>query len=471
MPAGYVLDTPYADTFFRELSPAWLNYVVASGGGEPVPLDAPFTYLELGCGFGTSTVVNAGAFPRAAFHACDFNDAHITAARDHAATLGIENVTFHRHSFEELVSQALPSCDFVVLHGVYSWIDADARASVRQVIAHALKPGGIAYVSYNALPGWSTELPLRRLLVELAASGGGTSAGRMETAAATMKALSAAGLRYFTANPTTAAAVDAYVRGEGHYLAHEFMNAAWEPFYAIDVADELASIGLRRIGSATLAENHPSLVLDAKSAAAIAALATDRQQQLAVDFATNQRFRRDVFVRTAEGGGPHPDALQRIPIGCPGDVDAIATSARVPRGEIRFQDAFIRDVRALMREGSHPFGQLVDALGQGSADRGGIERNVSYLVAAGVLAPFAMAGRRPANQPTRIAGTVVARALADVERRGVRRAVPSPVYGNGVEAEPSTARAVREWAAASGEGREPLLQGELRTFARLGLVE
>jgi hypothetical protein len=49
---GYVTDTTYADTFFRELSPAWLNYVAALNGVSPRPLDASFRYLELGCGFG-----------------------------------------------------------------------------------------------------------------------------------------------------------------------------------------------------------------------------------------------------------------------------------------------------------------------------------------------------------------------------------------------------------------------------------
>ena len=49
---GYVTDTIYADRFFRELSPAWLNYVAALCGAAPRHLDRSFTYLDLGCGFG-----------------------------------------------------------------------------------------------------------------------------------------------------------------------------------------------------------------------------------------------------------------------------------------------------------------------------------------------------------------------------------------------------------------------------------
>jgi hypothetical protein len=168
---------------------------------------------------------------------------------------------------------------------------------LRGLIDRLVLPGGFVYVSYNALPGWAHELPLRKLLVELAAAVDGDAGEQSERAAEAIEALSDADLRYFSANPGAKSAVEAYRRGEGEYLAHEFMNAAWEPFYAIDVADELATIGLQPVGSATLATNHLPLILDAKAAEAITRLATPRQQQLAVDFATNQRFRRDVFVR------------------------------------------------------------------------------------------------------------------------------------------------------------------------------
>jgi len=81
---GYVLDSSYTDTFFQELSPAWLNYVRALSGVPARALDSRFTYLELGAGFCHSIVVSAGAFPRGEFHACDFNPEHIGGGRRYA---------------------------------------------------------------------------------------------------------------------------------------------------------------------------------------------------------------------------------------------------------------------------------------------------------------------------------------------------------------------------------------------------
>src|SRR5215470_15203477 len=155
---GYVLDSSYADTFFQELSPAWLNYVRALSGVPARPLDSGFTYLELGAGFGHSTIVNAGAFPQGEFHACDFNPEHIEGGRRYASALGLNNIEFHESSFEQLLEKQLPQFDFIVLHGVYSWVSAESRAAVRRIVKEKLASGGLVYISYNCMPGWASEL-------------------------------------------------------------------------------------------------------------------------------------------------------------------------------------------------------------------------------------------------------------------------------------------------------------------------
>ena len=466
---GYVTDTSYTDQFFRELSPAWLNYTASLNGVAPRPLDGGFVYLELGCGFGTSTVVNAGAFPRGEFHGCDIIAAHIEGGRRHAAALGVANVVFHEADFDQLLARGLPPCDFIVLHGVYSWVDVGARAAVRRVIRALLKPAGLAYVSYNCLPGWATEAPLRKLLVELSTAEDGDTARRTAAALEALTAFSRARPRYFKANPSAVTAVEAYNRRDTQYVVHEFMNEAWQPFYSVDVADDLAEIGLRYAGSATLAENHPALVLDAESAKAVGALATDRQRQLAADFATNQRFRRDVFVRDDDGSArARPEAAFAAVVGCARPPSAIEARATVPRGEIAFHDGFIRDVRALMARGSLTIADAVASLSAhgGSADE--IARNLIFLVAAGVLVPFAQA-YPVADGSRRLRATpMLERALALVLDEGKGCSVPSEVMGNGFPLEPADARGVR--SALEGRPTDEHTRELLATLARIGLM-
>jgi hypothetical protein len=387
---------------------------------------------------------------------------------------GVHNMQFHEASFEDLLVFDLPSLDFIVLHGVYSWVDDAARAALRRVIAAKLRPNGIVYVSYNCMPGWASELPLRRLLIELAATAEGDTARRSAAALDSLEALAAANLRYLTANTEARAAIRGYRTRSSRYLAHEFMNRAWQPFYSIDVADDFAACGVRRIGSATLADNHLPLCVDERTAAALMRLPTARQRELALDFAVNRRFRRDVLVRAA--GAVPPAELARnvngLVFGCSGDAGAIPAKVRVPRGDVGFNEEFVAELRNLMARGSFTIGAAAAALGGANAERdaGEIARNVIYLVAGGALQPFAQARPAPAAAgPPRFASPAVESVVRHVAATGAVRAAPSAILGNGFEVDPSDAAPVlaavddHEVAAASA--------ALLGAWRRLGLLE
>lgn len=466
---GYVTDTTYVDRFFRELSPTWLNYVAALNGIRPPDLEQSFTYLELGSGFSTSAIINAGSFPQGEFHACDFNAAHIAGAKSYAAAIGTSNIQFHEASFQDLSSFELPLFDFIVAHGVYSWVGAEARQAIRHIIEKKLKPGGLIYLSYNCLPGWTVEVPLRKLLVELAASSSDTPQ-RTAHALRLLKDLSTSKLRYFNDNPAAINAVDSYTRGPSNYVAHEFLNQAWESFYSIDVAAEMAEVGASYIGSATLVDNHETLVVQDAAAQAVAKLETSRQRQLAIDFAVNRRFRRDVFVReTASTRRAEAAQLSAIVIGSVDNPERISTRVTVPRGVITFQEDFIRDVQELMGHGSMTISEAVAALAGAGRNTIEITRNLIFLVAAGALMPFAKTHEfRKTSKAPRFGNTRGERALAHIIEQQAQGAVPSEVLGNGVPVKPVEALAISELLAGAGEagalaGR---LEAEIR---RLGL--
>ncbi len=400
-PQGYIIDARYPTTYIRELAPNWLNYVAALNGTLPSPLDQPFAYLELGCGAGFSSLTHAAAFPFGAFHACDFNRDGIAIGKQHARARAIDNIRFHEVSFDKLQTKDLPDFEFIVLHGVYTWVGEDVQRSIRQLIRDRLKPGGLVYVSYNCLPGWTSEVPLQKLIVELAEGLNGDSLQRTEQAIFALQRLSDSGLQYFRDHPSATTALAAYRCSERSYLAHEFLNSAWKPRYSIDVAVEMAEAEVRYVGSATLVDNHAELIIDATVAKAIAALDTTRQKQLATDFAVNRQFRRDVFVRArcdaspigvAEIGAAEIDvaeSLSRQTIGCPGAPDTINTTVQVPRGSISFHDDFICELRALMTLGPTTLGELVTTLSAASRSEKEIARNLLYLIAAGTLTPSA----------------------------------------------------------------------------------
>src|SRR6185295_9749716 len=99
--------------------------------------------------------------PPGEFHAIDAFAPHIAHAQQLCETAGIANLTLHARDFASAIDVDLPDFDYVIAHGVYSWIDARGREDFRRFVERRLKPGGIALVSYNAMPGWAQDAPFQ----------------------------------------------------------------------------------------------------------------------------------------------------------------------------------------------------------------------------------------------------------------------------------------------------------------------
>ena len=104
------------------------------------------------------------ALPGASFVGVDAAPKAIARGQGLVAELGLENVSLEAMAIEEL-SPAAGSFDYVIAHGVYSWVPAAVRDRLLAVCRAALGDAGVAYVSYNALPGGRVRQALRDMLV------------------------------------------------------------------------------------------------------------------------------------------------------------------------------------------------------------------------------------------------------------------------------------------------------------------
>jgi len=441
---GYVTDVLYTDNSYRELSPAWLNYVAAAQGCLPRPLDRPFTYVELGCGLGRTSTHLAAAFPHAQFIGVDFNPAHIDSAQRYAAELGLSNVRFLERGFEDLVGEGnaraldLPEVDFIVLHGVYSWISPAARQAVQRFIYERLKPGGLVYNSYNCLPGWTAEAPLRRLMVELGRTRAGSSETRIGHALDQMAELGKFDLGFLNRQPAAKNALQQYRTRPANYLAHEMLNADWNLFYSADVADEMAAAKLDFLGSATLPENQTDLILPDEAATFMRGQPDMRLRQLMQDFLLNQRFRRDVFVR----GHAHLPPLQVQRNNDSQIVLAIKSLAKldpkvkVPRGTANMDPKLLAALDAVLKNGTASvleLGRKASTTGR----PGDLARVVGILLAANALMPAARVfraakGFQPDGQlriPAEVNRRLLTRAATPEDAAGKSRPLVSSALG------------------------------------------
>ena len=337
---GYNADIAYTNSFYRDLAPGYLSYVCQLAGFRVPDVDTPFRYCDLGCGQGLTLNLLAATHPQADFTGIDFNPAHIAAARRQAAGAGLANVTFREESFQELAARttaATEPFDFVVLHGVYSWISDENRQAIVDFLARAVKPGGVVYVSYNALSGWAPLLPMQSLMQEHARAFPGRSDRQIDGALTFLNRLKDAGAGYFQANPAAAQHLAVMAGQDRRYLAHEYLNAHWEPLNHTRVARDMARAKLGFVGSATIPFNDDELALRPELRALIAEIADPLLAEAMRELAMNQPFRRDIFVRGPE---PMDERTARATLGgrrftlsVPRDEARLAFP--VPLGELR----------------------------------------------------------------------------------------------------------------------------------------
>ncbi|MDP2710378.1 MAG: methyltransferase regulatory domain-containing protein [Solirubrobacteraceae bacterium] len=119
--------------------------------------------LELGCGDGGNLLPMACTLPASQFVGVDVSQRAVAAARARTEELGIDNVRFEESSLADFAPEP-GSFDFVIAHGVYSWVDEPVRDALMAVSARALAEQGVAYVSYNTLPGGRLRDILRDIL-------------------------------------------------------------------------------------------------------------------------------------------------------------------------------------------------------------------------------------------------------------------------------------------------------------------
>ena len=148
---GYDL-VPYPSVPFRQSHPNQLATIATLMGLQP-PAVAGCRVLELGCGRGDNLIPLALELPTAHLVGIDLSQRHVDMASESIADLGIANLRMEQGDILELPAD-LGEFDFVIAHGVYSWIPDPVRDALLAACRRHLAPDGIAYVSYNTFPGW-----------------------------------------------------------------------------------------------------------------------------------------------------------------------------------------------------------------------------------------------------------------------------------------------------------------------------
>jgi SAM-dependent methyltransferase/methyltransferase-like protein len=120
--------------------------------------------LELGCSTGGNLLGMALSLPESSFVGIDLSPRQIAHARVLADRLGLTNVELRAMSIAD-VDGEFGTFDYIVCHGVYSWVPEPIRDAILRVCSRNLSPRGVAFVSYNTFPGWHARAMVREMIV------------------------------------------------------------------------------------------------------------------------------------------------------------------------------------------------------------------------------------------------------------------------------------------------------------------
>ncbi len=285
---------PYDSRPIPESDPAHLAVLARLHGVAAAPPETA-RILEIGCASGGNLLPLAARWPGATCVGVDLSTAQVEAGRRLAASAALDNVTLHDADLATLDVDALGHFDYVIAHGVYSWVPVPVRTALLALCRAVLAPHGVAYVSYNTLPGWRLRGMLRDFLGFATRSAGADPAAQGVRAESGLRRLLAAleglddlGARYLRAE------IPALLEAGHGYLLHEYLAEENHACLFRDFVAAAEAHGLRHLADAQPYTGYAAS-LGAAAATALADLDDPLERGQWLDFVYSRKMRRSLL--------------------------------------------------------------------------------------------------------------------------------------------------------------------------------
>jgi methyltransferase-like protein/trans-aconitate methyltransferase len=153
---------PYPGRAFPQAHPNRLATMATLFGMKPAPVER-CRVLELGCGDGANLIPMAFGLPHSEFIGIDLAARAITKGQAFVEALGLRNIHLRQLDLVD-VTPELGIFDYIIAHGLYSWVPLPVQDKILAICRAHLAPHGVAFVSYNIYPGYHLQGLVRDLM-------------------------------------------------------------------------------------------------------------------------------------------------------------------------------------------------------------------------------------------------------------------------------------------------------------------
>jgi SAM-dependent methyltransferase len=156
-------DLPYPGGPFAQTHPDHLATLATLFGIAPPSVER-CRVLELGCGDGGNLIPIAYALPESRFTGIDLAGSAIDRGQKLIAAAGLLNILLRQLDVMDVNAQ-FGEFDYIIAHGLYSWVPPHVREQILNLCKSHLAPNGIAFISYNTYPGGHLRDSLRKMML------------------------------------------------------------------------------------------------------------------------------------------------------------------------------------------------------------------------------------------------------------------------------------------------------------------
>ncbi len=252
--------------------------------------------LEIGCADGSNIITMAYHLPNSTFVGIDGSQPQIEQGQRIIDDLGMTNITLLARDLRD-VGEELGDFDYIIAHGIFSWIAEDARHALMRLCRERLTPSGVAYISYNTYPGWHYYEQLRGMM-RFHSRGMSSIAEEIQQARAIVKFVGEAIIH--TDSPRAdffKSVMPDIMQMSDDYVYHEYLELNNQPMYFYEFIGMAMQHGLQYLGESMfhsmMSANYPDKV--AATLEEISHNILELEQYM--DFLRNRRFRCTLLCR------------------------------------------------------------------------------------------------------------------------------------------------------------------------------